>query len=279
MSEKTAKKVPSRLRDLKIGSRDLIPIAPKNIIIEAGHNYRDFRLPENMAHLEKLKRSIKKRGVRVPLLVRWDAATRQAFLVDGECRLRACLALIEEGVDIISVPTIQVPGNNEKDRIIESLTSNTGKPPTKWEAGTAYQRLLNFGETIETIAEMTGETPRYVKEAVELSDAPDEVKKLLGERVVTPALALKHVRESGSAAGKTLKAVVVKARAKNPNAAKNNNLVVKRERAKTGVKLTDDEAEKISAVLKRAAVCSDDVLADNAKDALELLTTAQSRGK
>lgn len=194
-----------RLRDLKVGVRDMVMLDPAAIRIEPSFNCRNYRLPENHAHLDELKISISKVGVQVPLLVRFDAATKQAILVDGECRLRAVLELIREGVTIPSVPVIQVPGNNEADRLILSLTANTGKPLSQWEAGKGFQRLIGLGYDVAGIADKLGYQERYVARALELADAPDDVKVLLSERAVTPSLAIYHLRTKGTKAGEALR--------------------------------------------------------------------------
>ena len=198
----------TRLRDLKISARDQLMLDPRTIIIEKGYNPRNYRLPENHAHLDSLKESIRAVGVLQPLLVRFDPQEKAAVLVDGECRLKAVLELIEAGVEIESVPTIQVPGNNAADRLVLTLTANTGKPLSKWEAGGAFRRFVSYGWEKEKIAEKLGFSLRYITEALELADAPDEVKQLLSERAVTPALALDHIRKSGAGAVMTLRASV-----------------------------------------------------------------------
>ena len=178
-------KVVNRLRDLKTSARDQLMIDPRIILIDDGENPRNYDLPENHAHLDELKRSIREMGVLIPLLVRYDAARKAAVVVDGECRLRAVLELITEGEDIDTVPTIQVPGGNESDR------------------------LLTRSE--EKIATKTGMTERFIREAMELADAPDEVKALLSSQAVTPSLALAELRANGAAAVETLKAAAVAA--------------------------------------------------------------------
>ena len=203
-----------RLRDLKVGVRDMIMLPPDSIRIEKNHNPRNYRLAENHAHLDELKLSIQENGVLVPLLVRFDQENKEAILVDGECRLRAVLELIREGVEIVSVPTVQVKGNDPASRLVLALTANTGKSLSKWESGTAFQRLVDYGWEIEAIASKLGFTERFVKEAIELADADDEIKEMLSERAVTPSLALYHLRKSGSAAAKGLKEAADKAKTK-----------------------------------------------------------------
>ena len=209
-----AKEEINRLRDLKTSTRDQIMLDPRIIVIEKGHNPRDYRLPENRAHLNALKASIKENGTISPLWVRFDPETKSAVLVDGECRLRANLELIQEGEDIAAVPTIQVPGKSESDRLFDALTANTGKPLSKWEAGNAFRRLHKFGHEPEAIAKKLGYPVRYVNEAMELNDAPDEVKYLLSEQAVSPAFALSAIRKSGSGATLVLRQAVEEQKAK-----------------------------------------------------------------
>ena len=100
--------VVTRLKHLAETVRDVVMIDPRIVVVEDGFNCRDYTLSENRAHLDELKRSIKVNGTLVPLLVRYEAGTKSAVLIDGECRLRANLELIAEGVEILSVPTVQV---------------------------------------------------------------------------------------------------------------------------------------------------------------------------
>jgi ParB/RepB/Spo0J family partition protein len=209
-----------RLRDLGSGRRDAVMMDPKIIQIEKDYNPRSYHLKENIDHLEELKASIRVRGVLQPLLVRYDAQQQCAVLVDGECRLRAVLSLIEDGVEILTVPVLQVQGGNETERLVLSLTANTGKPLSKWESGTAFKRLANFGWSSAKIAEEIGYSERYVKEAIDLVDAPEEVKHLLSEGAVTPSLVRYHMQKRGGNLTLTIRDEVEKARAKGKKVAK-----------------------------------------------------------
>ncbi len=261
---------PSRLRDLKTGVRDLIMLDPRIIVVEKGHNPRNYDLPENRAHLDELKASIRENGTLAPLLVRWEAETKQAILVDGECRLIANLELITEGHPVDAVPTIQVKAGDEAQRLVLALTANTGKPLSSWEIGVAFQKFINFGWTEEKIASQLGYALRFVKEALELSDAPADVKYLLSEQAVTPSLAIATLRKSGSGASLILKAAVEKARAKKPG--KNGkHAPAKRERAVKSISLAPDDVKAVMESLERAAVQKDDKCASLAEAALAIL--------
>lgn len=273
---------PARLRDIKVSARDQLMIDPRQIAIEKNHNPRNYNLPENRAHLDELKSSIKEQGTLVPLLVRWDVGAKQCVLVDGECRLRANLELIDEGVTIIAVPTVQVAGNNEADRLITSLTANTGKPLSKWEIGTAFQKLIGWGWDTAKIATRMGYTERYVKESLELSDAPDEVKQLLSQQAVTPSLALQHIRVDPKTATKKLEGAIARAKSKarKPKTKKNGNPVkekpvtAKREKKSDRVSFTKQEALIMRDVFDSVAGSSGDALKNRCNRCMEIIDSA-----
>jgi hypothetical protein len=91
-------KIPTTLK--QVGQRrDYQMIDPRLIDIEPGFNARDYTLPENRAHLDRLKLLIIEAGrVNDPICVRLNRETGRATVIDGECRLRATLELIADGV-------------------------------------------------------------------------------------------------------------------------------------------------------------------------------------
>ena len=154
---------------------------PRIIVISEGENPRDYTLPENREHIDRLKASILSQGVQQPLWVRFDPVTGSAVLVDGECRLRSTMELIAEGNDIKAVPVIQKPESDEAGRLVMALTANTGKPLSKWEDGSAFQKLHNFGFEIADIAEKTA------KEEIEIEDLFSRPKKQPGTEAMEGA--------------------------------------------------------------------------------------------
>ena len=196
---------------------NLIKADPRAIRVEAGHNPRDFSTVEAVAHLENLKESIRVNGVLEPVLVRKDG--ENVFLVDGESRLRAALALIADGVDIQTIPAIEVRGGNPAERLVMALAANTSQPLSKVEYGNAFRRLEAYGYTNEQIAERCVKNDRYVREALELSDAPVEVQTMVKAGEVSPALALKTVRAHGSGSVAVLTKAVTSAKAQGRKAA------------------------------------------------------------
>jgi ParB-like chromosome segregation protein Spo0J len=236
-------KIPTALKQVGV-RRDYQMINPRLIDVEPGFNPRNYDLPENREHIDGLKRSIGERGLLLPLVVRFNVESGRATLVDGECRLRSIMELIAEGNVLASetdVPCFPAPkgSNDESARLLDAITANTGKPLSKWELGSAFARLYNFGLSPEKIAARTGYTERFIREAIELSEAPEEVKTLLSQKSITPSLALATLRINGSEATAILKQKVVEAKSTGQTTAK-------RAKAK-------DESKNVSSLVLYAA--------------------------
>jgi ParB-like chromosome segregation protein Spo0J len=240
-------KLPTSLKQVGV-RRDYQMINPRLIDIEQDFNPRKYNVAGNREHIDTLKRSIGEIGLIQPLTVRFNAETGRATVVDGESRLRAIMELIEENHPILSdadVPCFPAPkgANDEASRLLTAITANTGKPLYKWELGGAFQRLFDFGLSPEKIAGRTGHTERFIREAIELADAPDEVKELLSEQAVTPSLALSTLRADPANAAATLKARVEVAKT-------NGHKTAKRDKSPAPAK---EKIENVSALVLYAA--------------------------
>ena len=198
---------PSRMRNLDAAKvTDLILLPPADITIQDGHNPRKYSLAHNRAHLDSLKLQILANDcfIHTPLKVRYERATGTPIVVDGECRLRAALELMAEGQwnpDVKRIQCIDVTGSADTaaKRSLLALTSNTGQPLSKWEKGGEYVKLMDFGGfTLSEVAARVGEPERYVREAVELANAPDEVHTLIADGSVSEPLALQAIRAEES---------------------------------------------------------------------------------
>ncbi len=195
--------------------RDYQMIDPRMIDIEPGFNARDYTLPENRAHLDRLKLLIIAAGrVNEAITVRLNRETGRATVIDGECRLRSVLELIAEGVHPFTeadMPCFPAPpgSDDEATRRFASLYANEGKSFSKWELGRGYQALFDLNISIQTIAKKTANSEAFVRECIELANAPDEVKQLLSSQAVSPAEAIRVIRSADvPAAVSTLQATV-----------------------------------------------------------------------
>lgn len=234
------------------GSRDVPFIDPRTIRIRKDFNHRDMTTPETRAHVEWLKASIKAAGVKVPLQVEWD--DRTPYLVSGECRLRAALELRAEGSDVL-VPVMQVSGD-EAAILMESMLSNCGKPPSQLEFGEGANKLIALGWSEEKIITLvpphvglSGDRAKllYVKKAVELHNAPLEVKRMVREGVdgveVSADRAIAETRKSKAGAADRIREAAASAKASGQG-------IVKRVKAPSAPK---DEAKNVSNLVLYAA--------------------------
>jgi ParB-like chromosome segregation protein Spo0J len=201
--------------------RDYQMIDPRTIDIEPGFNARDYTLPENRAHLDRLKLLIIEAGrVNDPIIVRLNRETGRAIVIDGECRLRAVLELIAENVYPFTeadMPCYPAPpgSDDEATRRFASLYANEGKSFSKWELGRGYQALFDLNISLTTIAKKTANSESFIRECIDLSNAPDELKQLLSSQAVSPAEAIRVVRSADiPAAVSTLQAAVQEKKAK-----------------------------------------------------------------
>jgi hypothetical protein len=198
---------------------DAVRVNPTTIAIEKDFNPRDFSLPQNRAHLDNIKNNIKALGFldSHPLTVRLDGPPNAKYpvLIDGECRLKAVLELIAEGHDIKTVPVIQKSTGvgTVAERIVVALASNEGLALTQMEVGKSYLKLLGYGWTKEQIMERTGKSERYVREAVAIADAPEEVRQMVASGEVSQQAAIKATRELGEDAAAVLREAVIQNKA------------------------------------------------------------------
>lgn len=172
---------------------DVYKIDPRNIDIQEGLNGRtEFDREE----LEKLKASIKANGVQTPILVKKSPGTERFLLVNGERRLLMCLELVSEGHEL------RIPGTIFKgsaiDAVVSMLITNDNVALNLVEEAGVLNRLKNMGLTPKEIAARTGRKINVISTLLQLNEAPEKVKKLIKDKVVSPTLVMKVFREEKS---------------------------------------------------------------------------------
>ncbi len=236
---------------------NLFRIETEKFEIEKGHNPRNYELPENRAHLDRLKLTIAKYGVETPVKVRFSG--EKIIIVDGECRWRSCMEILAEDPNnefVKTIPATQEDGN-EIERLRLAFTSNDGKPLSEWELGNGYKRFIKMGKDVKWIAEELGVTEKNVNTCIELSNAPMAVQEMLSNLSVTPAAAVHAVRVHGDNASFVLKQKVEEAKqrtAEKPAAKKKGKTPaapkpVGREKKSNGVHVPFKTLEIIQAAL------------------------------
>lgn len=210
----------AQLRNLGKKMWEAYGIDPRTIEIKPGFNCRDTSTPEAKAHIAWLKQSIKTRGVDEPIFI--ENTGDKIYLIDGECRLRACRELWNEGTKV-KVPTISYKGD-EIAILTKSIVANNGLPLTILELGKGADRLQSFGMTKDEIAKLMaphlGYTTKaakiHIDQAIELHNAPLEVKEIVKRGVdgvkVSPAIAVQAVKANRATAPTKLREAAAKAK-------------------------------------------------------------------
>jgi ParB-like chromosome segregation protein Spo0J len=258
----------AQLREMSHGKLEAYKIDPRNVEVRPGWNFRDTSTPEAQKHIAWLAESIAERGVDEPITI--ENTGDHLYLVAGECRLLALRKLWDAGNEVY-VPTFSYKGD-EAAVLAKSISENSGLPPSILEFGRAAERLTAFGWDEKRIAAcipphlgLKGKKAEaYVKQAVELQQAPMAVKEAVahgveveGEQIaVSPALAVSATKKSREKAPEIIKAAAVKAKAAGKKTAKREKTAGKvtkakvagEKRVRTLEKIGDDMAQEILSV-------------------------------
>lgn len=167
---------------------DIYTIDPRNVVIVENFNVRkEFALDE-------LKEQIKLQGVLNPITVvpfKDEDGNEKYRLVDGERRVRATLAAIEEGAEIARIKAIFLPRNTkEEDLLIEQMMRNEGKNFTEYEQALMFQRFRDkFGYSQSEIAAKFGKSATFIGRCLSLLElAPEIQEKIENGEISTSAV-------------------------------------------------------------------------------------------
>lgn len=185
----------SALQDQAVGRTNIFRVKPGALKVMPGWNCRNFDDPQNIQHVAELKEFIRHRGVMEPLTVRVEGD--DIFVVNGECRLRAVRELLEEGVEIESVPC-QSEGRHvsEADEVEGQITRNSGKPFTPLELCAVFHRLFSLGRSEEEIAEAAGYTAERVRQIMSLNRATEWTKDAVRQGRVSATTVQRALEQS-----------------------------------------------------------------------------------
>lgn len=143
--------------------------------------------------LEDLVKSIEKKGVLQPLLVR-PYHLGGYEIIAGERRFRA-----SQKAGLKEVPVI-IKDFNDKDTLEVALIENLQREDLNpLEEAEAYVRLLKeFQYTQEMLSEVLGKSRSYISNMMRLLELPEKIKELLETKQLTPghARALLGVKKS-----------------------------------------------------------------------------------
>jgi len=215
------------LKSMAESRSTILNIDPAKIRLKDGLNVRDLTFKENRDHIDYLKASIRENGFLKshPLTIFQEEGN--VFVSDGHCRLTAVHELLDEGVEIETVPCIpEERGVNEVDRILRQSTSNSGKRLTMLEEATNVQRLQSFGISLAEIARRFGKSAGYVTQLLDFKGAPAEVHKMVKEGKVSSTFAAETMRDHKGKGVDILKDAVSKAEARGATKATKKDSVI-----------------------------------------------------
>jgi ParB family transcriptional regulator, chromosome partitioning protein len=202
------------LRGLSQGRTDIFKVDPRQLHVKPDWNGRDFSDPENRDYIQNLAMSIASVGIKEPLTVVWE--DDRAWVINGECRLRAVKMLIADGIDIKTVPVQSEDRfSNDADRLLSQIIRNSGKPFSLMEQAKVFKRLLDLGWEQSDIAVKAGMSNGRISQILGLLCLPESIKSMVVAGEVSAAMAQRTVATAPTqqAAIQTLKDAVVTAKA------------------------------------------------------------------
>lgn len=177
--------------------RDQIMVSPEVIAIEKGFNVRGIALSESeywaqdkvIDHIESIAQAYEAGDYVPPLVVQFRKEDQKAVIRDGHHRYKALMLAIERGCAIRFVNVTEFKGDEQKQQLL-MLKSSNSILLSPVERAEIYNRLYEWGNTIEEISQQVGMSIAHVHQYMKLYNLPIEKKKLiqLGKLSVNAAL-------------------------------------------------------------------------------------------
>jgi len=188
----------AKIRDLAIArSGEIFFFDPQTIKEFDNFNPRDYESPEVKEHIERMAKCIQENGVLGIDPVTVTQVDGEVFLLRGHCRRRAFLLAKEWGVEFKGIRAYVDQNSTEQDRILDLISSNSGLPLSQLEKATVVERLVKFGWTTGDIAKKLGVSQAAVNNLMILLNAPEEIKEMVKEGLVSSTLATETIQERG----------------------------------------------------------------------------------
>jgi ParB family chromosome partitioning protein len=188
----------SRSNQLLMVTPDLIrPIKGFNPRI---HDARDPQTGKTYAQeLDELKESIRSEGFFLDKPISGypgkDETGDVVYIIDGHRRMEAVNALIDEGVQIDSIPVVLTDSRTDPIKLlIQNVKKNLNRKFTFFETSIQVLRLTNFGKSKAEIAELMGLTEVAVQDCLDLIEAPKTIRNYVKAGRVSGTEALRVLR-------------------------------------------------------------------------------------
>lgn len=167
---------------------------PRLLWIEDGFNIREI----DESHVEGFIKSYQDGKYVPPIEVRVVEVDnkRRLKVIEGHHRTVALYKLLDDGVNIETVPVVEMSGN-DIDQLTRMIKSTEGKPLTAVELAHAYRRMEKLGLTKGQIAEEVGSSPAHINNIMLLLNAPQELKNMVQNGDYPHSLAIANIRTHG----------------------------------------------------------------------------------
>lgn len=188
----------SRSNQLLMVTPDLIrPIKGFNPRI---HDAKDPQTGKTYAQeLEELKESIRSEGFFLDKPISGypgkDDTGDVVYIIDGHRRMEAVNALIEEGVQIDSIPVVLTDSRTDPIKLlIQNVKKNLNRKFTFFETSIQVLRLTNYGKSKADIAALLGLTEVAVQDCLDLIEAPKAIRNYVKQGRISGTEALRVLR-------------------------------------------------------------------------------------
>lgn len=177
---------------------------PKHLVVEEGFNGR--QVYGDQEDLE-LKENIRQNGVLESLKVQKND-DNQLVIRNGHRRHWCCISLIEEGVEIPSVPIELVDKKmGPAELIFLMLNSNTGKKFNPLEEADVFRRLKALGFEVKQIAQRIGKSVPFVYNRLNLINSSAETREAIKKKEIGVTVASKAIASAGGDPDKQKRAI------------------------------------------------------------------------
>lgn len=223
---------PKNIKEIAKGRSDLYRVSPYDLHVREGWNSRDDKDPENIAHVERLAKSIAEVGVKESLTVKYEDG--KLWLTDGHCRRAASLLAIDKyGAPKDLLIPVKTEGRDasEADMVFSQIVRNSGKPLTPFEQGRVFVRLSELGWERDQIALKAGLSRKHVDNLITLHQAPEPVKEAVAKGEVAATLVTQVINQNRGdveAAASDISAAIEKAKSEGKGRATAKDLPLKR---------------------------------------------------
>jgi ParB-like chromosome segregation protein Spo0J len=195
-------------------------VDPTDIHVMPDFNVRVRSTDQWEAQVKALMDSIRENGFQTshPISVVADATINDGqpglMVVDGHTRLEAVYRLINEGIEIETVPVVVKPKSTTfEDMTVSLVTSNSGNPLTLYETSLVVKRLQNLGWEDAKIARRLGCSEKTVGNMTVLAGAPAKIRNQVVAGKLAGSEAIKLIRKHGGKAVEVVEAAAKEAKA------------------------------------------------------------------